>query len=374
MKAVPTEFRASPTKARAFTDGYKKGLDNAVLEAQELVTQLTGAAQAVPIYRPGLGVYSLNITESSHNTRKTRFEEFLNWPIDVGSDFGARGTWAEIGNTSWFTFGWRDWIEAQPGRNVCITIGLLPPDGSTLAQVAAGNFNSTWNAIADEFYNRRLRNIYIRIGHEMDLAAFPWHARESESAQLKTDYRNAFRKVVETMRARQPANNWKFIVCPTCDWYNVSYLTDIWPGDDVTDILGLDIYDQSWLQENGSYLYPWPAGSSVAEIERRWTKVWDDQHIWYLNNIKNFAAARGKKTALCEWGVARRTGFGADKGGLDNYIFIQKMYDWIHDPANLVDHHVYFDVRADVISEITSPTTEFPNAAAKFKETFGATL
>jgi hypothetical protein len=60
---------------------------------------------------------------------------------------------------------------------------------------------------------------------------------------------------------------------------------------------------------------------------------------------------------------------GSSCGGGDNPYFIQEMHDWI--VGNQIPLHVYFDSTdtSDNGAEIY-PTTNYPNAAALFKQLF----
>jgi hypothetical protein len=67
-------------------------------------------------------------------------------------------------------------------------------------------------------------------------------------------------------------------------------------------------------------------------------------------------------------------------GGRDNVHFIERMHAFINDPANGVAFHCYFDVNAPGhrhhlstgAGEHGEPAgTDFPRAAARFRELFG---
>jgi hypothetical protein len=82
--------------------------------------------------------------------------------------------------------------------------------------------------------------------------------------------------------------------------------------------------------------------------------------------------AHGKPFSIPEWGVVARTD---GHGGGDNPYYIQKMFEFISDPANYVQFSVLFDFNAPEANYHLSGldgVTAFPQAAAKFRELFGA--
>lgn len=90
-----------------------------------------------------------------------------------------------------------------------------------------------------------------------------------------------------------------------------------------------------------------------------------------------FAREHRKPLAIPEWGLNNRLDQGKQRGGLDNVYFVVQMHGFLTDPANNVAFHCYFDVQAPDGHHQLSPgpggneKTEFPRAAAKFRELFG---
>ena len=77
--------------------------------------------------------------------------------------------------------------------------------------------------------------------------------------------------------------------------------------------------------------------------------------------------------ALGEWGSTLRSD---GHGGNDNTLYIQKMYDFITNPANNVAFHVYLNVKAPDGDHNLSGgdgATKFPQASALFKKLFTTT-
>ena len=149
-----------------------------------------------------------------------------------------------------------------------------------------------------------------------------------------------------------------------------------WPGDDFVDYIGVDVYDESWLPDT----YPWPVGASPELIEARRKKVWNDVILHGDHGLSfwsKFAREHRKPLAIPEWGVNNRVDQPQQHGGLDNAYFVEQMHRFLKDRANNVAFHCYFDVQAPDGHHQLSPgvkgseKTEFPLAAAKFRELFG---
>ena len=103
------------------------------------------------------------------------------------------------------------------------------------------------------------------------------------------------RGVVQVMRQAQPANQWKFVWNPTTAWWNLSYLSSVWPGAEYVDIVGIDLYDQSWVTNT----YPYPSDCDAACRLTRQQIAWSNS-VWYLSAIRDFAVAHGKPMAIPE--------------------------------------------------------------------------
>lgn len=380
MAGVPSPWNNTPEASAAYLEGYKVGVQDAVADSGGLLTNMDTIIAKVNSNRPLMGVHISSTTTgpTSVNTHNV----WLGVPNDISQTFNNYNNWTAVqGDDTWYD-AWRDWVYAEGSRNVIIGLPLIADpynnsgvdgiagnaDDNTLANIAAGNFDTNFQAFADRLNSKRLKNSYIRIGWEMDGAAYPWRASQSETLQKKLDYAAAFRRVVDVMRARQPSNGFKFVWSVGAAWWLTSYLDDVYPGDAYVDYVGLTMFDQTWVQENGVFVYPYPVGADASEILRRQQVAWNDELFW-LNAIKNFAATHGKPMCLPEWGCITR---GDGRGGADNPYFIQQMYNFIHNVNNNVAFHCYWErTSGDGDSRLSNAGTVHPNAAAKYQELFG---
>jgi hypothetical protein len=324
---------------------------------------LSLASQAAP----GSGVYRW---ESPANVDD--FSQWLGRQVDIATAYQARATWDDIDGASWQLSPWSQWVKARSGRNLSLGIGLLPPSGASLASCAAGQYDVYWRNLANNLAYYGLHWAYLRLGWEMDGGWYAWGAPPGSGKEAS--FAGCFRRVVQVMRQAQPANQWKFVFNPTVDtWRTTTYLNAIWPGDAYVDVVGVDIYDQSWATNT----YPYPSTCDAACRLTRQQTAWNGYSYW-LNILRNFALSHGKPLAFPEWGVITRSD---GHGGGDNPYFVQKMQEFIFNPANYVAFHAYFNItNTKVDSRLTystaydNPTgsTRFPNSAARFKQLFGA--
>jgi hypothetical protein len=263
------------------------------------------------------------------------FEKWLGKPVPLAEDFCARD-WTGIEGPGWLLDPWKG-----SGRRLVLGVPMFAPGGS-LAQGAAGAYDSHFVTLAQNLKSRGLTDTIIRLGWEFGGGWYIWHPT---TAQQAGEFAAMFARVADAMRAVCPTLT--FCFNGTWDWQPVSPVA-CYPGDAYVDWIGPDVYDQTWKT---------PQTPQV---------MWDD----FLNNQyggkwwADFAKAHGKPLVIPEWGLSTRS----DGHGLgDDPYFIDQMADWIQ--ANGVAWHVYFDVG---VSDGEHRLSVFPNSAARFKARFGA--
>lgn len=334
---------------------------------------LFAAAAALPLGSQGapqLSVYRWDVPRGPENV--DAFGEWLGIPVTIASAFEAKTKWDDIDGAGWQLGPWARWVKARPGRNLSLGVPLLPDTGGSLASCSAGEYDVYWRNLANNLGEFGLTSAYLRLGWEMDGGWFRWGAPQGSGKE--GHFAGCFRKVVEVMRKTQPANQWKFIWNPGLDgWKTPAYFDATWPGDAYVDVVGVDIYDQSWVRNT----YPYPPECDEACRATRQKTAWSHQAA-RLRALRDFAAARGKPMAFPEWAVIIRSD---GHGGGDNPHFIQRMHEFIHDPRNNVIFHTYFDAASKSSHDhcVTCSTaqdnprgpTRMPKAAALFKKLFG---
>jgi len=262
------------------------------------------------------------------------YEEWLGRPVDVLQGYLVGATWDELA--------------ADAPRKVRRFRGApqrlvlsLPMRGSLVAG-ANGAYDAQIRALAEGLVAGGRGDTIIRPGWEMNGPWFSWSAIGQAEA-----YTGFFRRIVSVMRSVPGA---QFVF----DWcLSGSRPVDeaMYPGDDYVDIIGYDLYDQSFHVR-------------YADPVARWDH---DQHGPYgLEWLAEFAARHGKPVSFPEFAVSDRHVPGADP---DNPYFIERAHEWIltHDVAYVAyfEHSVATEHRL-------SGATRFPRAAEAYRRLFGA--
>jgi hypothetical protein len=248
----------------------------------------------------------------------------------MGIDFYAQSTWEDFRKLSWVPGIWK---RLNPARNVVWSIPLTVK-GTSLAEVADGVHDAEFEAAARVISEAQPRAI-VRLGWEMNLGSMAWFAGDHEA-----DYIKAFRRVVGIFR--RYSADFKYDWCP--GWGPQDSPADLaYPGDDVVDYIGLDVYD---FKYDGSR-------------EQRW-------NTFYLNAPfglawhRDFATQHGKHMSYPEWGVGN---FG------DNPFFVQQMHDWFVKNEKNIVYAAYFDV--DGLWPTQIDNDRLPQSQRLFRRLFG---
>jgi glycosyl hydrolase family 26 len=342
----------------------------------------TAAAPAVQPARTGvphLGAYRWGAPNGPANV--TAYAGWVGDPTVWGLDFMATDTWDNISNPTWELPVWGTWVAAQAGRNLVLSVPMLagpwdlsgPTAGTgagqavSLAQGAAGAYDGYFRTLAQALVADGLATTWLRLGWEFNGGWYAWRA-SSDTAHWVPFWQ----RIVAAMNGVSGAQ-FRFIWNPALG-YQQEPADQLYPGDSYVDFIGLDVYDQSWV--TGSY--PWPAGSTAAQIAAAQQTAWDNDIYGGDHGLAfwtGFAATHGKLLVIPEWGVCDRSD---GHGGMDDPDFIQRMHDFM--VTNNVPYASYFDVNASDGAHQLSPgndpsgnpvTTEFPNSAATFLQLFG---
>jgi glycosyl hydrolase family 26 len=338
------------------------------------VTEAAASASAA-VPPPQLGVYRGDAP--SGPDKVDAYSAWLGRKVDLAEAFEPGATWDDVMGRSWQLRPWSAWVNAQPGRRLVLTIPILPGhwDGRgptsgpgagepvSLERGAAGDYDRYFVALARNLVAYRLGNTILRLGHEFNGGWYTWRASGKEAA-----FAGYWRRIVTAMTS-VPGHELQFNWNPTLG--HLGMRPDLaWPGDAYVDIVGLDVYDQSW----SAGTYPIPAGAAHDDARRRQALVWAQilDGAYGLRFWQRFGEAHGKPLAISEWGLSAR----ADgRGGGDNPDFIANMWRFIHDPANRVAYHVYFDIMArDGGHQLSSDegfTSPFSASAATYRRLFG---
>lgn len=261
-----------------------------------------------------------------------QWEKWLNLkPSSVlGVDFYGKETWDDYKTLMWVPGIWKT---LNPARNVVWSVALTLV-GTPLSDVASGLRDAEFDAAARAIAANQPRAI-IRLGWEMNLTQMAWASKGREA-----DYIAAFRRVVGIFRRH--SKEFRIDWCP--GWGTQDSPADLaYPGDDVVDIIGLDVYD---FKFEGS-------------VEERWTRHYLKAPFG-LEWHRAFAARHKKPMSYPEWGVGQNG---------DNPYFITKMHAWFQANAQAIAYAAYFNVDGQWPTQIDND--QFPQSQKRFRELFG---
>lgn len=216
------------------------------------VTRVGSGASVVPTLASQMSAFNKQMAKP-HALQM----HFLQFPNPAG-EFG---TWEKDAN---------GWISAQQFAQACERAGATPI--LTLEPFAPGLY-ADWKPGSKAFEATRAfaqqagawkKPLFIRFAHEMNGSWYPWAEWMDKNMNMRRDageetgvtpeyYRRMYRNVALVFRRYAP--NAALIWCPNSGllggerrdvfrpWY---------PGDDVVDWVGLDVYERGWTLPNAS--------------------------------------------------------------------------------------------------------------------------
>lgn len=265
------------------------------------------------------------------------FGQWRKAPVDVVLGYNANTTWEAMkndGNIALFA--------EFPGTLV-YGVGLVPSSGGSLREVREGKHDDVWRATAAGLIKHGRQRSVVRLGLEANGTWFPWGAK----AETAEDFKAAFRHVAEILRQEGAEPLITFdIGCGvglTGDSDPQAPLQRLYPGNDVVDLIGCDIYDD----KHGGVGNPMAQGRASRGPS--------------LNDVLDFAKNHGKKMVVPEWGLDRNYGAG------DNPDFIKGMYGFFDQNADHIALEIYFNEGgSDIKSSLWEPNQN-PRAAAEYE-------
>ncbi len=295
-------------------------------------------------------------------------DAFASWSgqqVEVASAYAPRTSWDELHDLGWQMPAWGAWVKAQPGRRLVYTLPMMIEEGDSLADCAAGAYDSHFAAVGAQLVDAGLGNSFIRLGWEWDGFWMPWSSLGHES-----EFVGCYRHAATAMRKARPNGALQFEWSASGDIYQrtAAQISGSYPGDEFVDVFGINAYDVSWVPNT----YPLPADCDDACKSSRRLAAYKGQLLRGLTYMSDLARQKGKPMAISEWGLwARIDGHG----GGDNPDHIERIHAFVNDPNNHVLYQVYFDIPWDEgdhqISPLDGRTTQFPLGAARYKQLFG---
>lgn len=147
---------------------------------------------------------------------------------------------------------WEMWRDATPGSNP------MP-----LTAINAGNFDDYFDSWAAGVKSVAPGVVYLRIFHEMNLTGqYPWSVYKGDRYRnTPAQLTEAWRHIVGRFQAAG-VTNVRWVFNPGGDLTNNPLPAGAYPGDDVVDYIGLDVYDTS---PPGSLALDYPLLAAIAD-------------------------------------------------------------------------------------------------------------
>ena len=275
------------------------------------------------------------------------FSSWFGRQPDRAIDFFANDSWPSLeSDAAWSCY---SWCPPKAGAVVpAMTFSVpLTINGTSLADVAAGLHDSSFLAVANSLVVNNWGHSVIRIGWEFNGSWMPWSA-----GQDPTSYVAAYRRIVALMRSVTGANF-------TFDWCaswgpNATAPDSVYPGDDVVDIVGMDVYNRYYSAADADPVHRWNTFLTAP---------------YGLNWLVSFSLAHGKPLSIPEWGTGESSDGGGGTGGGDDGLFVTNMVNFM--ASNGAAYSDYWDSNASGYDASVS-NGEHPIAGAALKSAFAS--
>jgi len=267
-------------------------------------------------------------------------------PSDIATTYVDPSSFASMSGNPWSIYTW----EGFQGR-LSYGLRLLPTDGSgSLASIARGDQDATWEGVAQNLVRYGRGDSIVRLAWESNLTGW----RHAATAENASEWKRAYRRVATVMRRTAPDLVFEFgVACGsglTGSGERLAPLTQVYPGDDVVDLVGCDTYD--W----------W---STHADSSATWQEVLSPAAGPGIQDVVDFARAHGKGASFGEWGLAANTG-GNNAGG-DNPFYVRAMFAFFLRNQDVLAFEAYFDEPAAYIANSLQDPQQNPDAAAAYR-------
>jgi hypothetical protein len=284
---------------------YRSALTWIVSAAAAVVT--LAISSQTPVRAAEFGVY-----EGGGCDGAIQLENFRRWSgyrPDRVLEFVAFDNWKQVeGSLSWALGCWR--THGHPALTITIP---LTTKGIDLADIAAGHYDQNFARLGQMLVASGYGDAILRLGPEMNAAWFPWGnladrdpSRQKERIAV---YKSAFARIVGVFRGA--SSHFLIDWCPGSGNQQVAQ-SDVYPGDDVVDIVGTDLYAVVWGVDH----------PDAAQVKTALSKGWQ------LDAVAAFGARHGKPISFPEWGVGDRPVGKANFGPGDSSEVMAYLIDW----------------------------------------------
>jgi hypothetical protein len=242
-------------------------------------------------------------------------------------EYGIRrdvyGTW--MGRSSWENLAHGDWLMVEKSgapkwrrehfdRALDVGVPLIPTDSgqdldALLREAVSGRQDETYRSLGKNLARYGSRTVYARLWWEFNMSP----ARQDPQLFIRA-WRRAVPLMREGFRAEaRPGQTLEIVWCTNAGPPDPE---PFYPGDDVTDLIGSDVYGMVW-------------GASDPTVPQMLRRI--HKEPFTLDWLAQFANLHKKPTCIGEWGnVMKKGNKPNDSHGVgDSPEYIDAIYDWI---------------------------------------------
>lgn len=252
------------------------------------------------------------------------FSAALGKDVRLALDYVDDGSWSSIADPVWTITAWRD-----SGLSMELGVPLLPSTGASLAQGAAGRYDSEFSSLGATLVASGHRHATLVLGWSPERKGLPWTVTTMSEASA---YRTYWQRVVTTMRAVKGAD-FRFVWEPGSSGSGVP-LASLFPGRKYVDAVGVTIFDQIW--------------GSKPTASRRWRAVANAP--LGPRALAAFARSQHEPLTVTSFGLVPT---GTSSGGGDDPAFVRDFFRWA--AGHRIHTIVVWDYGSSAISTHTFP-------------------
>ncbi|HMR29424.1 MAG TPA: glycosyl hydrolase [Geminicoccaceae bacterium] len=269
------------------------------------------------------------------------FESYRGRAVDIHSLYLGRSSWSGvIGNLGGSSVARS---AALPGE-VAIALSMLM-QGQSFGDCNAGRLDGTFKDIGKKLKADNLAEAIVRLGWEANGTSYAWSIRSQGEA-----YKSCFKRLVGILRKEAPKIRIEWSMRKD-NGASVG-VHQLYPGNDVVDIIGTSFYDR----------YPSTNNQSQWDSAYRETKQGGPKGI---GTWLDFAKSKGKKLALAEWAVSD----GQPSSSRDNAFFVEKVWQFLKSNSSAIAYEAYFNcVNTGAGIYMIYPEKNNPQASAKYRQ------
>jgi hypothetical protein len=238
-------------------------------------------------------------------------------PRDVYGTWMGRSSWDDLAKGNWLMVedsGVPRWRRDHFDRALDVGVPLVPTDSGRdldelLKQAASGTQDATYRSLGKCLADYGSSTVFARLWWEFNMPP----ARQ-DPKRFVAAWRRAVPLIREGFRgAARPGQTLEIVWCTNAGAPDPE---PFYPGDDVVDLIGSDVYGWVW-------------GDSDPTVPEMLDRIRKGPYM--LGWLADFANRHEKPTCLGEWGNVARKGGKSDEshGAGDCPEYIDAIYDWM---------------------------------------------